>query len=169
MEKQTFRKTVRRALECDLDNIVSLHMKTVKFMRSLCPPYFGKAMQAPVKRKEELSYFKEARKDTESMLLVCEADGVFAGFALATIETFKDDLIDAPFMTVVFIETEPKFRRQGVAKSLLAKMRRIAKRKGLQAIELSVWMSNSSAISLYESLGFQPLEMRMAKPLPSSD
>jgi ribosomal protein S18 acetylase RimI-like enzyme len=165
MEKQTYRKTVRCAKEGDLNGIVSLHSKTVKYMRLLCPPGFGKAMQAPVKRKEELSFFGEALEDGESILLVCEAGGVFAGFALATIETFKDDLIEAPFLTVVFIETEPKFRRQGVARFLLARLERIAKRKGLQALELAVWMNNSSAIGLYEKLGFQPLEMRMAKPL----
>lgn len=167
LEKPSLRKAVRLAKKDDLQSIVALHVKTVKFMRSLSPPGFGQAMQAPVKRKEVLSLFTGALECDESVLLVCEAGGVFAGFALATIETFQDDLIEAPFITVVYIETELKFRRQGVARALLRKMEQIAKRRGLKAIELAVWLNNSSAIGLYESLGFRPLEMRMAKPLRS--
>lgn len=159
------RLTVRHGLKRDINNVVSLHLITIRLMRSLCPPGFGQAMQAPVKRKDVLSYFNEALEGDESVLLVCEVNGEFAGFALGSIESFKDDLIDAPFLTVEFIETEPRFRRQGVARSLLAKMERLARKRGMKAIELAVWANNAAAMRLYEQLGFKTLEVRAAKPL----
>ncbi len=161
------RLTIRRACEGDVDSIVSLHISAIKFMRSLCPPGFGKAIQAPLKRKEIDSWVSETLADKRSIFLVCETGGEFAGFALGSVETFKDDLIDAPFLTVEFVETEPRFRRLGVACSLLQRMERIAKRRGLKAIELTAWANNDSAIRLYEKLGYCTLEMRLAKPLSS--
>lgn len=166
MNKLSARKAVRRATKEDILSIASLHAKTIRRMRSLCPPGFGKAVQSAVKRKEIASLLSDALTAEKTILLACEVGGELAGFALAEFETFKDDLIEAPFLTIVFVETEPRFRRQGVASALLAKLERIAIQKGVHALELAVWVNNPSAIKLYESHGFQPLELRMAKPLP---
>ena len=49
----------------------------------------------------------------------------------------------------------PEARRQGVAKALVARLIREAETRGLAALSLEVRVSNSPAVRLYESFGFQ--------------
>ena len=46
------------------------------------------------------------------------------------------------------------FRRQGLARALLAKAEEAARREGADVISLFVWADNAPARGLYESLGF---------------
>ena len=48
----------------------------------------------------------------------------------------------------------PKYRRQGTGRRLAEKAIELAKRIGLERIELDVYASNKPAIALYKSLGF---------------
>ena len=49
----------------------------------------------------------------------------------------------------------PEARRQGVANALVARLIREAETRGLAALSLEVRVSNSPAVRLYESFGFQ--------------
>ena len=57
--------------------------------------------------------------------------------------------------TINAMYVSPTFRRQGIAKSLMQEAIKQAHTLGIQRIRLSVSQSNTHAISLYESLGFE--------------
>lgn len=49
----------------------------------------------------------------------------------------------------------PQYRGQGIGRHLAEKTIELAKRIGLERIELDVYASNKAAIALYQSLGFE--------------
>lgn len=60
--------------------------------------------------------------------------------------------------SIVEIAVLPEYRRRGIARSLIKSA--IHSAEGLNVIYLEVRESNSSAIGLYESLGFEKLSVR---------
>jgi ribosomal-protein-alanine N-acetyltransferase len=63
----------------------------------------------------------------------------------------------ADILTVTVIDG---FRRQGIAKRLIADIERYCQSKGSSAIMLEVATDNTGAIALYESLGFSQISKR---------
>jgi diamine N-acetyltransferase len=60
------------------------------------------------------------------------------------------------------IVVAPGFRRRGIARSLLAALKREADARGVACIELDVWAFNDEAREVFIKLGFQRLMERMA-------
>jgi len=158
-------KHVRIAGKGDLASIAELHLNAIRHMASLVPPEFGRTIQTPPPTDKVVSEFETALLDESSIMLVCEVDGRFAGFVLGTIETHGDDLLESPFLTVVYLEIYPEFRRQSVGRSLMLDVEKWAGDNNLKALELTVYVANSPAIELYESMNYERLELRMAKRL----
>lgn len=63
------------------------------------------------------------------------------------------------------IVTAPDFRQTGVARALVAELRREAELQHADAIELDVWAFNPTAAEVFAKLGFQPLMQRMTMPV----
>jgi len=135
------------------------------YISSLVPPDFGQPMRTLPPTEKVASEFETVLLDEESIMLVCEVDGRLAGFVLGAIETQGDDLLEAPFLTVVYLEIHPAFRRQNVGRSLLLDLEKWARENNLITLELTVCDANSPAIELYESMNYERLELRMAKRL----
>lgn len=83
---------------------------------------------------------------------VAEVDDNFAGFLVVLTVDEKLEIID--------IATEPKFRRMGVAKSLLGTAIQFAQECGKVGLILEVNEHNLPARGLYESLGFKEIYVR---------
>lgn len=62
-------------------------------------------------------------------------------------------IVDEAHITLLAIH--PSYRRQGFAKAILLELLRRARLRGLQWATLEVRISNTGAIALYQSLGFQ--------------
>ena len=58
------------------------------------------------------------------------------------------------------IAVQPRLRRQGIARRLLADALARARQKGLSSATLEVRAGNHAAQALYRSFGFQPLNVR---------
>ena len=58
------------------------------------------------------------------------------------------------------LAVDPNFRRQGIAKRMLARVLREASGEGIQKVFLEVRRNNSAAQLLYESFGFQVSSIR---------
>lgn len=58
------------------------------------------------------------------------------------------------------VAVKKEYRRQGIAKRLLSQLFVEGERRGIDAFTLEVRASNESAISLYESLGFESAGVR---------
>jgi diamine N-acetyltransferase len=60
------------------------------------------------------------------------------------------------------IVVAPGFRRRGIARALLAALKREADARGVASIELDVWAFNDEAREAFVKLGFQRMMERMA-------
>lgn len=103
----------------------------------------------------------------ENGVLVAEAEGAVAGFALV-------DYIRRPespynlarnFYHVAEFGVDVAFRRRGVATALVDAMKQDALRRGFARIELDVWAFNRGALAFYEAAGFRCFRRFMEMPL----
>ncbi len=95
----------------------------------------------------------------EGEILVAEADGWIAGFAMVRVihRPLSPYNCERSFYGVEEIGVDERYRRRGVATALLEYMKRDAKAKGLDKIELDVWAFNGDARAFYEAAGFREL------------
>lgn len=120
-----------------------------------------------LRRAPELSKkdYKSLLKDENHITLVAETDNGIAGCCKAQIFSGGDEVWTPRTCIFIYeIYVEPSFRRNGVAKSLLEEISKIAIKKGATLIELDVWSFNEPALRLYEQLGFRPQKIRLEKP-----
>lgn len=87
--------------------------------------------------------------------IVAESDGQCVAFALYfhNFSTFVGR--SGLYLEDVFVQ--PAFRRQGIGKSLLIELAKIAKQRGCGRFEWSVLDWNKNAIDFYEEIGAQVL------------
>lgn len=86
--------------------------------------------------------------------LVAEEAGQIIGYAGAFLPSVGGE---ADIMTVA---VAPEFRRKGIATSFIKELEEWAKSRGADSMMLEVITTNKSAISLYEKLGYQKLNIR---------
>ena len=67
------------------------------------------------------------------------------------------------------IVVAPRFRRKGIARALLAELKREAVSRGVDRIELDVWAFNAGARQAFARLGFQSVMERMGLPVERPD
>jgi [ribosomal protein S18]-alanine N-acetyltransferase len=63
-------------------------------------------------------------------------------------------------MHILNLAVSPRYRRQGIARALILEAIRLAQAKNCQTAWLEVRPSNSAALSLYQSLGFESVMTR---------
>ena len=66
---------------------------------------------------------------------------------------------------IFLLYVAPEHRRRGIATALIGLVETWAIGKGLRAIELQVFQANSSALNLYNQLGYQTQSLSVVKPL----
>ena len=88
----------------------------------------------------------------KGIFLVAEQDGKTAGYVGC------QAVLDEGYITNVAVS--PDFRRQGIARALIAKLLAQAKAAGLSFVTLEVRESNAPAIALYAGAGFAPVGTR---------
>ena len=140
-----------------------------KALAGLVPPGFGQTFLETAHDADEaqlLFFGKIAQQD--GFLLVAELDGQLAGFLAAAIEEYGDDLLSAPFMTIVDVAVA-RPRVLGVGAALIQHAEEIARERGITQIDLQVWAANAPARALYEKLGYRVLEERRGKRIVPAD
>lgn len=74
------------------------------------------------------------------------------GYAVAYLTCGEGDIAN--------VAVEPNMRRQGIGSALMRRLISAADKQGAEELFLEVRKSNSEAISLYDSLGFQKIGIR---------
>lgn len=123
---------IRRACESDIGHIAALEKETFSLPQS----------------KDD---FLKMTASDEKHLLVATCDGNFAGYIGAYTVLGESDI-----MTVA---VSPDYRKNGIGKLLVNALFNELCGKS-KAVFLEVRASNSAAISLYTSLGFEKIGMR---------
>ena len=161
---------LRPATAGDLPEISQIHVQTIRELSTLVPEGFGELLKAPLSLEDARSILAQELENPKSVVIVAEIENAnstreVAGFALGFIEEHSDDLFSAPFLTVVYLEVAPAFRKRGIGRGLLAEIEHQALARGITIIDLQVLLANKPALRLFVEAGYQPLEMRMGKKL----
>jgi [ribosomal protein S18]-alanine N-acetyltransferase len=156
---------IRRATSLDLPAIAALHIAIAAELRALAPEGYGRPLESMPGAGDVAGKFRDALDDSDALVLVAEVDGAVVGVGTGWVETHGDDLIEAPFYTIEYIEVHPDHRGNGLASELLSALEDDARRRGVSHIDLRVFVSNTGACKLYERFGYKPLEYRMGKAL----
>ena len=103
--------------------------------------------------KGRLDLLKSLREELgKGILLVAEQDGKTAGYVGC------QTVLDEGYITNVAVS--PDFRRQGIARALIAELTAKAEENKLAFVTLEVRESNAPAIALYTGAGFAPVGKR---------
>ena len=99
----------------------------------------------------------DAFDDENSDVIVALADDDIAGFA--TVQYIRRPespyCLARDFYRVEEFGVNAQYRRRGVATALVEYMKRDAREKGFDRIELDVWAFNEGAIAFYDAAGFR--------------
>lgn len=98
-------------------------------------------------------------------LLVVEVEGKIVGMALVEQDIRPENayMNERRQLNIAEICVDSAFRRQGVARALLASIEDLAKKLKMQRVVLSVWNFNEDALALYENTGYHCYMRHMEK------
>lgn len=105
--------------------------------------------------------------DPEQEIVVADSDGIICGFAVLhhIVKPATPFMYERDFMDVDEFCVDKEYRRQGVASEIITFIRKYAKEKGFNRIELNMWEFNQDALAFYEAVGFKTyrryLEMKV--------
>ena len=130
--------TYRQPMALDIPTLVLLDKE-----------YFPYSPWSPAQFKEEFAGIPSTR-----FFELAISDNEIVGYA-GVIAPGPDAVADILTVTVI-----DGFRRQGIAKRLIADIEGYCQSKGSSAIMLEVATDNTGAIALYENLGFSQISKR---------
>ncbi len=108
-------------------------------------------MRLPYPSLEQV--LKRLEKSEGIIRLAADVDGVLAGFL--ELETYPGNPAHSHAADIHLIATHPEFRGKGVGRALMDAAIDLADNwLQVSRLGLSVWTTNTTAISLYESHGF---------------
>lgn len=117
-------------------------------------------------RRRWVEYMARAYLEDPESILVAEDDGVPVGFIASRSYIFPFKLNGSDrYAIITDLYVLPEYRGRGIGRKLLEECISRLKAKGYSRVRLSVWVENSRAIKLYDSLGFKPRVIVMEKDL----
>ena len=128
---------IRKMRQADIPDVIELGEETpeIKTGTSL-PQFYGREMLMRwIKRRQ-------------SILLVAEVDGLFAGFRIAD----YNPAAQSGYLEMIAVKN--KFRNQGVGKKLTEETLRRLKKMGCDNVWCIIQAKNKRAQAIYESYGF---------------
>jgi len=89
----------------------------------------------------------------EAIVVIAEFEGELRGFIV--VNPTRRRALHSAYITT--LDVHPDFRRMGIARALLAEAERLAAASGAVTMQLHVFTGNESAVSFYESAGYEQL------------
>lgn len=96
-------------------------------------------------------YLSDWKKLKTRTVLLCIANGVFAGYAV--IHGHRHSKVK--HVASIHLAVKEEYQRQGIGKSLMEEAENWAKKRAITRLELSVMTHNAGAVHLFEKMGFQ--------------
>ena len=155
--------SIRRATAGDYNSMCELFDEIDTLHRDNLPQLFQKPDGAP----REQAYYAGLLEEESVILLVAEAGGDLVGFVHAIVKESPDFPVFVPrrYVLVDGIVIRSEFQNHGIGKILMAEVQEWAIARGATSLELNVYEFNETAISFYETLGYQTLSRKMRKEL----
>lgn len=150
---------IRKATEDDYEAACVLFHTVDDFHVRMYPTIFQKT-DGPARPRER---FVEKISSPEKALFVAEWNGALCGLADVQEEASPPYpmFIPSRIARIDNLVVAEVYRRQGVARALLAAIRQWAEERGIASIQLSVYSKNTDALAFYEGARFEPLLVKL--------
>jgi GNAT superfamily N-acetyltransferase len=112
----------------------------------------------PTQIAELAGWYRSLLEKSTSRMWIAEQRGVPAGYILAILQHRPETPFaqDRRWCEIDQITVDPKFRRQGIARSLVLKAVADARAEGIHQIEVASWSFNEETHKVFRRLGFAP-------------
>ncbi len=152
---------VLAANEQDVAEIAKLSYEVGRLHDEAMPAYFMSSTEG-----EHLRIVSEMLKSSTTVIFkaVCE-DRICGFLCLYVPERERKGFVHSKTGVILNMGVDEVYRGQGIGTALIKEAENYLKEKGIEALELGVYMFNEKAYKLYEKLGFVTIEQQMFKRL----
>ena len=154
--------TTRMANQDDAASLAKLNSFVQDFHLECHPSYFIKA-----RNQDVADYFSDLMKQECVEIWLAEADALPVGYVSAIIHVRDVNPFcrSRKWIEIDQIGVRAEFRKRGIAKKLLDRIKNMAAINGIDNIELASWNFNREAHGAFARLGFSPLWTRFGMTL----
>ena len=140
---------IRNAQIEDVNKISELMLQVAKIHSNARKDIFKE------KSIEEIKTEFNNRINNKENILVAEENNNIYGVIVYKIKEVKEhiNLKDRTTLYIDELVIDEKVRKMGIGKNLFSEVKKIAKEKNYDAVELNCWNFNESAIQFYEKCG----------------
>lgn len=140
---------IRNAQIEDVNKISELMLQVAKIHSNARKDIFKE------KSIEEIKTEFNNRINNKENILVAEENNNIYGVIVYKIKEVKEhiNLKDRTTLYIDELVVDEKVRKMGIGKNLFSEVKKIAKEKNYDAVELNCWNFNESAIQFYEKCG----------------
>ncbi len=158
---------LRLATAEDFPSVKSLLLEIQRIHAEALPEVF----KAPDPEQITFERYQQVISHPQKQIVVALAEEQVVGYVYAEVIQSKGDLFHQPrgWVYVHQIAVEGEFRGQGYAQGLMERVVALARRRGVERVEIEVWGFNQPAQAVYEKLGFTLQSQRLWKQLDPID
>lgn len=140
---------IRNAQLEDINKISELMLQVAKIHSNARKDIFKE------KNIEEIKIEVNNRINNKENILIAEENNNIYGVIIYKIKEVKEhiNLKDRTILWIDELIVDEKVRKMGIGKNLFSEVKRIAKEKNYDAVELNCWNFNKQAICFYERCG----------------
>ncbi|MBE2268478.1 MAG: GNAT family N-acetyltransferase [Anaerolinea sp.] len=150
---------IRPAAAGDIDAIARLWLALVEFHREIDGDLPAAAPNGALRYARRLI---DRVEDSQSRVLVAEADGHVVGYVLGMVVDLVPEMFAQPpsgFLADIFVDAE--HRRQGVGRALVDALAAWFREHGLDYYEWHVAARNTAAVEFWRAVGGRDVMLRM--------
>lgn len=143
---------IRLANRSDLVNVNKLRKQVHEVHAKGRPDIFREEFN-----KELENHIYSIFDNEDGQVIVVEKNNMICGFATVEIVEKPESPYNKArsFFHVIEFGIDENHRREGLGRALFEFIKKMAKEKGIENIELDMWEFNEGALKFYESLGFK--------------
>lgn len=149
------------ANEDDAGDIARLSYQVGKMHDDALPDYFR-----PTPEEEHLRIIQNMLKDENAVIFKAMDDDKICGFMCLLIqEKSRNGYVHTKVAYIYNFGIDEAMRSHGVGGKMLKEAESFLQTKGVEAVELSVFMFNQRALAFYEKNGYRTLDVNLQKIL----
>ncbi len=145
----------------DAENIARLSYQVGKMHDDALPDYFK-----PTPEKEHLRIIQNMLKDENAVIFKAVDGNQICGFMCLLIqEKSRNGYVHSKVAYIYNFGIDENMRNHGIGGKMLQKAERFLHDKGVEAVELSVFLFNQRALAFYAKNGYRTLDVNLQKIL----
>lgn len=149
------------ANEEDAEDMARLSYQVGKMHDDALPDYFK-----PTPEEEHLRIIQNMLKDENAVIFKAVEGGKICGFMCLLIqEKSRNGYVHSKVAYIYNFGVDEAMRSQGIGGKMLQKAELFLHDRGVEAVELSVFLFNQRALAFYERNGYRTLDVNLQKIL----